>query len=60
MSLKNCNQSKNLETIDVWPEPYDDTIERGDYIGIRSWGKRNMGDTPTSPSCAGKLCFEFS
>jgi hypothetical protein len=35
-------------------------IERGDYIGIRSWGRRNMGDIPTSPSCAGKVCFEFS
>jgi hypothetical protein len=34
-------------------------IERGDYIGIRSWGRRNMGDIPTSPSCAGKVCFEF-
>ena len=35
-------------------------IERGDYIGIRSWGRRNMEDIPTSPSCAGKVCFEFS
>ena len=35
-------------------------IERGDYVAIRSWGRRNMGDIPTSPSCAGKVCSEFS